>query len=556
MASIVSALDQFTNRNKGENGCIQYNWSKESNELLVQIYFQLVLTTKNIDNYYTYVNTLLQYPEKNHALLEYSYKLIGQTRDIIQGKGLYHVSYMMLGSWVKLCYIEKKANPENIKNMLKHFVELNDEHPYGSWKDLKYFANYCVYEACLIDKNHELVHFIAEMYAHQLALEYTNDIKQSLCARWVPRENSKKFGWLSMCIALKFVNKINTNHAKSRMNTLKIYRKAISELNKRLDTTQIKQCAKEWKNIDFENVTSITMSKQKNAFLNKKTLKDNDRVICANKLKTHIKECFTYGKKNIKGKRVSVVDMVKHAMHSQYDNDLANILELQWNDNARQNEALENIIPMVDVSGSMTQHKSLPLYSAIGLGLRCAEKSRIGNRVLTFSEYPSWIMFEDDASFIQKVNACANGSWGQNTNIESAFDLILKSCIYKNLSPAKIRQLCLVIFSDMQFDVATGNQSNINTMFESIKKKYYDTGINHCGIPYDMPSIIFWNLSPTNGFPVVSSMRNVVMVSGNSPALLNIFIEKGADFISSINSWDMFLHIIDVPRYESIKYIS
>ena len=40
--SLTSALDNFTNRNVGENGHMQLNWSKNIEEKLVQIYFQVV----------------------------------------------------------------------------------------------------------------------------------------------------------------------------------------------------------------------------------------------------------------------------------------------------------------------------------------------------------------------------------------------------------------------------------------------------------------------------------------------------------------------------------
>jgi hypothetical protein len=42
----------------------------------------------------------------------------------------------------------------------------------------------------------------------------------------------------------------------------------LSRLNKQIDTTQIKQCGQNWSAIDFNTVTSITIAKQKKAFLN------------------------------------------------------------------------------------------------------------------------------------------------------------------------------------------------------------------------------------------------------------------------------------------------
>ena len=49
---------------------------------------------------------------------------------------------------------------------------------------------------------------------------------------------------------------------------------------------------------------------------------------------------------------------------------------------------------MVDTSGSMEDENCVPLYTAIGLGCCIAEKSKLGKRVLTFSNNPSWINLE------------------------------------------------------------------------------------------------------------------------------------------------------------------
>ena len=70
--------------------------------------------------------------------MNYLYKLIAQTRDIIKGKGEYNLSYMLLSEWLLLGdeYIP------DIYKVLDLFVDIENEHPYGSWKDLKYFCHY------------------------------------------------------------------------------------------------------------------------------------------------------------------------------------------------------------------------------------------------------------------------------------------------------------------------------------------------------------------------------------------------------------------------------
>ena len=55
------------------------------------------------------------------------------------------------------------------------------------------------------------------------------------------------------------------------------YTKILTTLNEYLDTTQIKMCNKNWKYINFDNVTSKTIHLQKMAFLNKKKL--NNKLV-------------------------------------------------------------------------------------------------------------------------------------------------------------------------------------------------------------------------------------------------------------------------------------
>jgi hypothetical protein len=65
------------------------------------------------------------------------YKMIGQTRDIIDGKGEYNLTYMMIYAWYDFY-------PDLAKFILYNLViSETGDHPYGSWKDMKYFCNYC-----------------------------------------------------------------------------------------------------------------------------------------------------------------------------------------------------------------------------------------------------------------------------------------------------------------------------------------------------------------------------------------------------------------------------
>ena len=52
----------------------------------------------------------------------------------------------------------------------------------------------------------------------------------------------------------------------------------------------------------------------------------------------------------------------------------------------------------------MEDENSNPLYSAIGLGIRIAEKSKIGKRVMTFNSTPTWVNLSQCSDFVSMVD--------------------------------------------------------------------------------------------------------------------------------------------------------
>ena len=126
-------------------------------------------------------------------------------------------------------------------------------------------------------------------------------LKPSLVAKWIPRENSKYKDLFYNLAEYYYPYTTRANDSASliiaKKKSYTHYRKVISYLNKHLDTTQIKQCSKQYSLIDFEKVTSVTHSKQKNAFLNVKKNNRNcfiqrsaelDRVVCGLNYKRYI----------------------------------------------------------------------------------------------------------------------------------------------------------------------------------------------------------------------------------------------------------------------------
>jgi hypothetical protein len=227
--------------------------------------------------------------------------------------------------------------------------------------------------------------------------------------------------------------------------------------------------------------------------------------------------------------------------------DEIDLLNLQWRDSSSQNGQLGNFIAMVDVSGSMNGD---PLYAANALGIRIAEKSKLGKRVMTFSNKPSWVNLENDSDFVSMTAKICTDS-GLNTNLYAAMDLILNAIIQSKLSPDEVHDLVLVILSDMQIDEADKHADM--SMYENIKKRYSDAGTRLYGKPFNPPHILMWNLRSTSGFPCLSYQTNASMMSGFSPTLLNVFCEKGLDALQSCTPWSILVECLDNDRYKILS---
>jgi hypothetical protein len=565
MSALISALDNFTPSQIGENGSCEYTWSNNIRERILQLSFQL---TRVRDD--TVINSLAEQTDKILKELNGSYKasilsreeylgymsimfrMIGHTRDIIDGKGEYALSYMLLTVW-------HSHHPELAKFAFRLFVLPPDGadksfHPYGSWKDIKFLHKR--------NKSSPLVKYGSQLLLNQLKEDSISD-NPSLAAKWVPRENSQfrdLFTELAIDYCSDYIHSAKTDEARKRaINKAKMdFRKLTSSLNKKLDTVQIKQCGLHWSDIEPSKQTSITMHKQKRAFLNVK--KDGsqrhqlaDRIVCANKFKEFAQKAAK-GEVEVKGKRIGLNDFTKEALElirsRKNFSDEAAILNAQWLDNSKQTGALGKMIAMVDVSGSMSGD---PMNAAIALGIRVAEKSILGKRVMTFSATPSWVNLTGQDTFVNMVDIVSRADWGMNTNFERALKMILDAIVTQKLTPDDVEDMVLAIFSDMQMDQA---DSKSKSLMDSIENMYAEAGVRLWGKPFKAPHILFWNLRSTSGFPTLSTQKNASMMSGFSPALLNLFCEEGLNALQSCTPWSLFIKSLDNERYNPLdKYL-
>jgi len=581
MSALVSALDKLNHIQCGENNHVEYAWSDIQREKILQLSFQLVRTDDS--NKRQAIATRFVECFENGTLEDQKIliKLLAHTRDIEEGRGEYAVSFTI----IKTLLETNNKYKELCVSLMRSFVgvdnstNVKNQAPLGSWKDMKYLFNEL--QSC----PQELVNIVNSQLKQDIG-NMNNKQSCSLLAKWIPREKSKKFGWINKVLAMNYFERVGwgssgwTKRATDKAQTY--YRKLVSSLNAYIDTVQIKQCGQVWKMIDFDKVTSITMMKQRNAFLNANNLNNDDRIICRQHLLNYMEQ-VKQGNKEIKGKRTSMVDFVKAALSIQLPTPYSGgpdentiharfIINEAWKNNSKCTKSLENMIAMVDTSRSMEDENSQPLFSAMGLGLRVAAKSKLGKRILTFDANPTWINLDGCTDFVEEVHMVRNANWGMNTNFHKAMDLILDQIRINKLTADEVENLVLAVFSDMQFDKEDPHEDNqetpevykpsqysikqrpINgTVREILVQKFHNAGIEICGKGYKLPHILFWNLRSTSGFPELSYQPNVTMLSGYSPVLLNSFIEDGMVGLQESTPWGMLTKMLDKERYNVLE---
>lgn len=573
-----------------ENGNTAFGWHHDRvpnnergiREQIVQFYFQVTLP-KSLPceqlqrRYHDLLNYTYEY-QANPVYFDVLVRMAMQTRDIEKGKGIWKFGYYMLHVLCVIWFEHGWINEERLVSIIWKWVyewsepgeNQQTQMPYGSWKDLKYFCKHLLMDTTYNPYvNKQLYNWIInEFYVKQMVKDRKNmSIRQpvSLCGKWLPRESSAQFKSLARDIARNYYRYVFGNNSPKGQGFLIHYRNLASKLNAYLDTTQIHMCARQWDVINFDHVTSQTMIKNRPAFLNSKNKNEEHRIQCKANLEKHISKKME-AQESMKGKTLLPHQLVAECFkineheqhnkcHSDYENDI-NIINLQWQglvehvlkynsvgeNNNNHNNFLMNCIPCIDVSPSMTCDKSVPLFSAIGMGMMAMECSNI-KRAFTFSTNPKWLRLDKNADFYKNVRLISKSEWGSTTNIMNLFDKFLDVLIQNKVPEEEVSKYSLMIFSDMQFDNIEGAEGEVELM-RKIQSHFLKRGGYHT-IPY----LIFWNLRSTGNFPTIEKSSNSTKLSGNSASLFRFFLDTDLNAIKQMTNWTLIREILMDPRY-------
>ena len=323
--------------------------------------------------------------------------------------------------------------------------------------------------------------------------------KDRLACKWAPRK----------CAVLRDELKM----------TNKEYRKWLSEHS---ETVEQKMSEQSWSEINYSSVPGSAMRKYNRAF----DKNDDER----------------FDKwKNDKTSKASVSATYPHEVLKCDDEALADKLWSNLPDLLSESD--ENILPMIDVSGSMMGE---PMAIAISLGMYLSERTKgeFKDLFLTFSENPELVKLKGD-SVMERLTNISNADWGMNTDFEKAYQHILDVATKHNVLPESMPTMLLVL-SDMQFD----ESQRYGTHFNHMKEEYEKAG-------YKLPKIVFWNLDAHMGTPAKCSDDSVAMVSGYSPSIMKAIL-NAQEFtpmdVMMEALKDIELNYINLP--EDFSYVS
>jgi hypothetical protein len=507
------------------------------------------------------------------------YRLIGYVRSIVSGKGDHHFAYLMLFVWYKYY-------PTLAVYALHRFVVCTDgQHAtFGSWRDIKYLCEF-IKTSSEKGQDHSFIDVCCDFVNTQLdsdlqiqhvyALPKHNQTISNV-AKWVPREH-KQFDWLYHKLVLHWIKKnkpfiMNSATDRSYLAAIskssRIYRKKIASLNKTIDTTQIKQCARNRRDIIPQHVSRYTQMKQPNLVFGYGENDTDDRLSCSQHFKEWLDCNLSNDDCNVENKTTSrsahvttplpiyhyvklARQLIANSSHL-YPEDVVSqkdILDKQWTAMSKSFIPRQGgySIPMIDVSDIMYSLNSDCYYSSIGYAIIFAQCSSIANRVLVVGNKPTWINLDTTAGFVsivEHIHSAVSSSFCTNANYNKAFHLIANTIRDAELTRHDIRHLRLAIFSTFS------QLSNKGSFYDDILSIFAEHSVQ-------VPFIAFWNVSKRFGdyLPCSIHQKSAIMISGFSPFIFNTMLKKFKRYHT--NPFHAVCNILKNPHYDILEdYIS
>ena len=421
-------------------------------------------------------------------------KLLFFARDIRGGLGERRVFKVIL-NWLA------NNEPESVRKNLAFVAE------YGRFDDLlALMGTPC--EKAMLDILYE------QFKADNAALENGGEV--SLLAKWLPSVNASNRE--TVLNAKKIAKHFGMNDAS--------YRKALVALRARIRIIENNLREKDY-TFDYSKQPSKAMFKYRKAFIRN----DSERY-------SDFMSKVSSGEAKLNAKTLLPYEIITPFFNKNVDSEERKVINATW---LSQEDfgGDENTLVVVDGSGSMYSWiEPKPITVALSLGLYFAERNKgaFKNHFITFSEKPQLVEIKGE-DLLDKLRYISSFNEVANTNLQSVFDLILKTAV-KNSLPASELPSKLVIISDMEFDSCIEGAGVSN--FANAKGRFKAAG-------YKLPDVVFWNVASRNRQqPVTKNEQGVALVSGCTPRLFEM-VASG-----TMNPYAFMLEVVESERYAKI----
>lgn len=380
----------------------------------------------------------------------------------------------------------------------------------------------------------ELENALIDFIAKQLTADMVSSMVNkpiSLLAKWLPSLNTSSNK--SRNLAKWLCGKLNMKQST--------YRKTIARLRKYLNVIEQKTCANEWSEIDYEAVSSQANLKYRKAFLKHDTERRQEYLKSLEKGEAKINSSTNYPHDIVKEYRSDSNNWYDRYMVKAKDATL----EALWANLPDYVKGEANTLVVRDGSGSMTSRigktniQALDVSTALAIYFSEKCSGQYKDQFITFSSQPKLISLTNYDNLRDKLERCYKEHDCTNTNIEAVFKLVLDVACKYDLSQKDIPNL--LIISDMEFDEATTTSAGqMDKLFITLKKKFNKKG-------YELPRLIFWNVNSRTGtIPITQNNNGVILVSGFSPAVINMVLSEQTD------PYKALIAQLNKPRYEQV----
>lgn len=502
--------DALNSRAITENGAIGYGKTKKR---LVDFFFQIG-SMRNWDEGRISTAFAEAYAEDPQRAIETMFL----ARDCRGGQGEKRV--------FEICFDWLVRNYPGDANDVLHLIP-----EYGSWKT--FFA--------LTDsfRKNETVEKEAQIiYLRQ----FNNDIQNclhdksiSLMGKWCPSENTSSRKTRQLAAYWRNVTTFNS----------KKYRQTLSVLRKKIQIVERDMAANNWSEINYNAVPA------KAGMIYREAFKKHDperRQAWLDSLKKND------GTAKINTAGLTVADMVRHYLQNYSGwgrfsfTEEDPTIEAAWRDLVAKHQLPENapdMLPVIDGSGSMfsgiANSNIQPIHVSIGLGLFLANINRgaFKGKAIEYGSFPQFFEVPTEASLLEQIKIAIRHNDCGSTNVEAVMTLVLQTAVRNHLDQKEIPQL--IVFSDMEFNMAMCEFDNEKALFDVISDKFNAAG-------YLLPKMYFWNICNRSGaIPMIENENGVGLLSGFSQAIMDMVLSQKLD------PYQILLDKLNSKRYDPVR---